>query len=165
MSKGGSGSQKTTTQSSSNVQPWLQEPWKMYLGSLMSMIYPGMTIPGSWYMNKGETFPTGYPTNVPGGGGSGGNPSMGGPAGQAGGGQQPGGNAAQSVAQFAQQYGLDPSFAQSYLAPMIGGSPYLQNLARQNPGAVVGGASPAAANQLSQIYNIGAGGQGGGGGQ
>jgi hypothetical protein len=57
---------------------------------------------------------------------------------------------------------IDPSgTAYSMFAPMISGSPYLQQMAAQNPAAVVGAISPMAAAQMSNQNLYGGGSTGG----
>lgn len=120
---GGGGTQTSTTTSAQNLPGWEQEPAKAYLSSLMGYVFPGSTVPSSWFNNKGFTFPTGGTT------GSGGTADT------------------SAAAQMLNQ--IDPTgTAYSLFAPMISGSPYLQNMAAQNPAAVVGATSPMAASQL-----------------
>jgi hypothetical protein len=131
---GGSGSQQTTTQSNQKLPQWEREPAKAYLSSLMGYVFPGSTVPSSWFNTPGESFPTG--------GANTGVTTTGGGAGGGGG---------QAAASMLQQ--IDPSgSAYSLFSPMISGSPFLQNMAAQNPAAFAGATSPAAASQLAGLY-------------
>lgn len=69
-----------------------------------------------------------------------------GQTGAAGGGAAPQGN---GIAEL--QGSLNP-LAQQFLGSTIGGSSYLQGQAQNNPAAIYGASSPAALNQLSQLY-------------
>ena len=128
---GSGGGQQTQTQRETSA-PWLgAQPFaKAYLDAMAGLIFPGMTQPSN-YLPKGWNFGQGQ---------------AGGAGGAGGGGQQ--------IA----TPGLDPTLAYNFLNPMIGGSNYLQNMFAQNPGAITSAASPAAFNQLQQLYgSMGAG--------
>ena len=155
----GPGTLTSTTQQQRNLPGWEQEIAKAYLGAAANLVFPGMKVPGStWFpTTSGFSFPTGGPTNVP----NQGNQSAGFPTGaspqgaaaaqQSGLGQFLGQNLGGGGGQWSQAGGqnlLDPTAAANLFLPMIAGSPYLQNVAAQNPGALIGAVSPAAANQL-----------------
>lgn len=136
---GGSGTQQTTTTQSKSLPQWEQEPAKEYLASLMNYVFPGSQVPQSWFSTKGYSFPTGGVSDV-----------AGASTGATGG---PGGGNAGLYAAGQQMQQLDPTgTAYGMLAPMISGSPFLQNLAAQNPSAITGAMSPMAASQLGGLY-------------
>jgi len=145
---GGGGAQKTTQTQTSGLPQWEQEPAKAYLSSLMGYVFPGSKVPANWFSTGGFGFPTGGTQGAEAGGGAAGG------GGGGGGGGAPGQSAA---GQMLQQ--IDPSGnAYSMFAPMIAGSPFLQNMAASNPAAIVGAISPMAAAQAGGNTNLYGGG-------
>jgi hypothetical protein len=150
---GGGGSSKTTTTSTQQLPAWEQEPAKAYLSSLMGYVFPGTQVPANWFSTGGFGFPSGGVTGAPSAATM---AAQGGPTATQGGG--PVMNAQNSAAlQMLQQ--IDPTgTAYAMFAPMISGSPFLQQMALTNPAAIVGAVSPAAASQLAGLYGGGGGG-------
>jgi len=135
---GGPGTQTSTLQQSRNLPGFEQEIGRALVGAASNYVFPGMKVPGNtWFPgNTGFSFPGGGPTAA---GGVGAMPGgTGAPAGQSG--------LAQFLGQGPGQ--LDPNVAANFVGPAIGGSPFLQNIAAQNPGAITGAFSPLASGQL-----------------
>jgi len=122
---GGGGPKPSSTTTTANRLPAWESPFaKEYLASLASLVYPGMTIPSDYIKQKGYNF---------------------------GAGNKAGGSSSGSTAGV-QAPGLDTGLASAFLDPQLASSPYLQNQNAQNPAGTVGAASPAAFNQLAQLY-------------
>lgn len=120
----GGGSQ-TTTQTS-GLPGWEQQYANQYLAAMLNYVLGPGAPPNQF--NAPGSFPSPQ---------------------QAAAGQS--GQAGQSAAAQMMQ-NIDPSgTAYSMLAPMISGSPFLQQMAANNPGAIVGASSPMAASQLGNM--------------
>lgn len=135
----GGGPQNSTSTNINRLPAYVTPFAKAYLSALGGMIFPGMEMPNN-YFTKGWNFGQGT------GGGT--------AAGASGGG---GASTGQAVGAQPQ---VDPALMQAFGNPMIGGSPYLQQEQQKNPGAINSAMSPAAMNQLAQIYPFLMGGMG-----
>jgi hypothetical protein len=146
---GGGGSQKSTTTQSSHLPAFEQPLAKAYISALAGLVFPGMQMPENW-MPKGWDFnPSGGSGGTP--GASQGQPMQGGggtgPVSNVGSGAPSPGGQPSPQSQIGTP-GLDPTLAYNLMNPIIGSSPYLQNMYAQNPGAITSAMSPAAFNQL-----------------
>jgi len=126
----GPSTQKSQTTMQAGLAPWAQPVAKDVVGWLLNYMQPGATVPSDWFSAKGFSFPTG------GGGFS--SPSQ----------QQ----AQQNIQNSPLQSVLNDPVMNALFSPSIAGSPYLQNIAANNPAAIYGAISPAAAQQLGGQY-------------
>ena len=126
----GPSNQTSTLTGTQTLAPFAQPVAKAALGSLLGYLYPGTTVPSNWFSTKGFSFPTGGPGTT--------DPGV----------QQ----AQQNIANSPLQSVLNDPVMNSLFSPMVSGSSYLQNLAGNDPSAIYGALSPAAAQQLGTQY-------------
>ena len=128
---GGSTTSKTTT----SLPGWEAPFARAYLSSLAGLVFPQMTLPAN-YLGTFKNYDFGQ------------QPASAGPFGGTGGGTGGGGGSAGPGGMPSVDAGILSAFAD----PMISTSPFLQNQLAQNPAGAMGAVSPAAMNQLGQIY-------------
>ena len=133
---GGSGGGGSTTSKTTNSLPGWESPFaRAYLSSLAGLVFPQMTLPAN-YLGTFKNYDFGQ------------QPASAGPFGGTGGGVGGAGGATGSGGMPSVDAGILSAFAD----PMISTSPFLQNQMAQNPAGAMGAISPAAMNQLAQIY-------------